>query len=112
MRRIILVTLLAVLPAAVVAAEGMARVITDGAKPVQCIAPIEVYNIDGKLVRQNAMGFDLEPGHSAANPALRRVNSPVEVSQAYFDCMTNSPMVDMVSRQGIKKTSPIHPRAG
>jgi len=41
--------------------------------------------------------FDLEPGHSAAKPALRRVNSPVEVSQAYFDCMTNSPMVDMVA---------------
>ena len=78
MRRIILVTLLAVLPAAVVAAEGMARVITDVAKPVQCIAPIEVYNIDGQLVRENAMGFDLAPGrHSLVGTArIDSVNCP------------------------------------
>ena len=28
--------------------------------------------------------FDLEPGHSKEAPALRRVNAPVEVSDAYY----------------------------
>jgi len=60
--RSIFVFLLATLPLGGLASEDMARVITDGKKPVECIAPIEVYNIDGKLVRKNAMGFDIEPG--------------------------------------------------
>jgi len=41
--------------------------------------------------------FDIEPGHTAEKPALRRVNSPVEVSQAYYDCMADSRMTDMVA---------------
>jgi ectoine hydroxylase-related dioxygenase (phytanoyl-CoA dioxygenase family) len=41
--------------------------------------------------------FDLEPGHSATQPALRRVNSPVEVSQAFHDVMANSRMTDFVA---------------
>ncbi|MTI11323.1 phytanoyl-CoA dioxygenase family protein [Curvivirga aplysinae] len=34
--------------------------------------------------------FDLETGHNAAQPGLRRVNAPVEVSKAYYDAMINS----------------------
>ena len=41
--------------------------------------------------------FDLEPGHTAEKPELRRVNAPVEVSQAYFDAMTTSLMTDCVA---------------
>lgn len=41
--------------------------------------------------------FDLEPGHSAAQPALRRVSSPTELSPAYFDVMRDSPMTDFVA---------------
>ncbi len=41
--------------------------------------------------------FDLEPGHSAAQPALRRVNAPIEISQAYFDAMANSRMTDCIA---------------
>jgi ectoine hydroxylase-related dioxygenase (phytanoyl-CoA dioxygenase family) len=41
--------------------------------------------------------FDLEPGHSAARPALRRVNSPQEVSDAYFEVMAASRMTDIVA---------------
>ena len=41
--------------------------------------------------------FDLEPGHSAEKPGLRRVNAPVEVSQAYFDAMASSRMTDCVA---------------
>ena len=41
--------------------------------------------------------FDLEHGHSAEKPALRRVNSPAEVSPAFDDAMRNSVMTDCVA---------------
>jgi len=41
--------------------------------------------------------FDLEPGHNAEKPGLRRVNAPVEVSDAYFQAMTSSKMTDCVA---------------
>jgi hypothetical protein len=41
--------------------------------------------------------FDLQPGHTAQKPALRRVQAPTEISAAYFDVMSNSRMTDMVA---------------
>jgi len=41
--------------------------------------------------------FDLEPGHRADKPGLRRVNAPVEVSEAYYQAMTSSRMTDCVA---------------
>lgn len=41
--------------------------------------------------------FDLEPGHSADVPALRRVNAPVEVSDAYYQAMSDSRMTECVA---------------
>ena len=41
--------------------------------------------------------FDVEKGHCAATPALRRVNAPHEVSDAYFNVMADSKMTDMVA---------------
>ena len=41
--------------------------------------------------------FDLEPGHSAEKPALRRVNAPVEVSEAYYNAMADSVMTACVA---------------
>ncbi len=41
--------------------------------------------------------FDLEPGHSADKPGLRRVNAPVEVSEAFFDAMADSRMTDCIA---------------
>ena len=41
--------------------------------------------------------FDLEPGHTAAKPGLRRVSSPAEVSEAFHEAMTQSRMVDAVA---------------
>ena len=41
--------------------------------------------------------FDLEPGHSAETPALRRVQSPEEISDAYAGVMRDSHMVDIVA---------------
>lgn len=40
--------------------------------------------------------FDVESGHSAESPALRRVNAPVEVSDAYHEAMSNSRMTQAV----------------
>ena len=41
--------------------------------------------------------FDLEKGHSAESPALRRVNAPIEVSDAYYEATTDSRMTDCVA---------------
>ena len=41
--------------------------------------------------------FDLEPGHSSEVPALRRVQSPEEISSAYADVMRNSKIVDFAA---------------
>ena len=39
--------------------------------------------------------FDLQPGHSAETPGLRRVQSPEEVSSVYLDAMRNARTVDI-----------------
>ncbi len=41
--------------------------------------------------------FDLEPGHSADRPALRRIQSPEEISEAYATVMRGSRMVGYVA---------------
>lgn len=41
--------------------------------------------------------FDVEPGHAAERPALRRVSSPGEVSESYLEVMTSSRMVEAVA---------------
>lgn len=41
--------------------------------------------------------FDLESGHSAESPALRRVSAPIEVSDAFRDVAADSAMVDAVA---------------
>jgi len=41
--------------------------------------------------------FDIQPGHTASSPALRRVQAPTEVSDAYYQAMANSRMAGMVA---------------
>ena len=41
--------------------------------------------------------FDVQPGHSETRPALRRVAAPSEVSNAHYEVMVDSAMVDMVT---------------
>jgi len=41
--------------------------------------------------------FDLEKGHSADRPRLRRVNNPVEVSEIYREAAFDSAIADMVA---------------
>lgn len=41
--------------------------------------------------------FDVERGHNAQQPALRRVNSPQEVSEAFLQVMSSSRMTEIVA---------------
>jgi ectoine hydroxylase-related dioxygenase (phytanoyl-CoA dioxygenase family) len=41
--------------------------------------------------------FDLEAGHTADRPALRRVNSPHEVSEAYYEAMAHARLTGIVA---------------
>ena len=41
--------------------------------------------------------FDMGAEHSAAKPALRRINNPSDISDAYREVMLDSRMVDMVA---------------
>ena len=49
------------------------------------------------LTINNRPRFDLEPSHSRDKPALRRVNAPVEISNAFYQAMASSKMTDCVS---------------
>ncbi|MEM6679224.1 MAG: phytanoyl-CoA dioxygenase family protein [Pseudomonadota bacterium] len=41
--------------------------------------------------------YDVQPGHSAEAPALRRISAPTEISEAYYEAMSDSAMTDMVA---------------
>ena len=41
--------------------------------------------------------FDIEPGHSADKPALRRIASPIEISETYLQLMRDNRALDAVS---------------
>ncbi|MCP4979304.1 MAG: phytanoyl-CoA dioxygenase family protein [Gammaproteobacteria bacterium] len=44
----------------------------------------------------NRPRFDIEPGHSAEKPALRRIASPIEISETYLDFMRDNRALDAV----------------
>ena len=44
----------------------------------------------------NRPRFDVEPGHCSEKPALRRVSSPVEISDTYLEFMRNNTALDAV----------------
>lgn len=44
----------------------------------------------------NRSRFDIEPGHSAQEPALRRIASPIEISAAYLALMRDNQALDAV----------------
>lgn len=41
--------------------------------------------------------FDVEPGHDREHPALRRVNAPADICEAYLEAVTDSRVADMVA---------------
>lgn len=44
----------------------------------------------------NRARFDIEPGHSAGAPALRRIASPIEISESYLAFMRDNQALDAV----------------
>ena len=54
-------------------------------------APFGPETIDGRP------RFDMGEEHCAERPALRRVNNPSDISDAYMDVVRNAPVVDMVA---------------
>jgi ectoine hydroxylase-related dioxygenase (phytanoyl-CoA dioxygenase family) len=44
--------------------------------------------------RNGKARFDLEPGHSAEHPKLRRISNPVDISQAYRDVLFEGPAIE------------------
>ena len=54
---------------------------------------IEPYGI----TYDNRPRFDLEPGHSAKQPALRRIASPIEISDTYLNFMRDNKALDAVT---------------
>lgn len=47
--------------------------------------------------KQSDAVFDLEPGHTAEKPRLRRLSSPVEHHPVYWDFVVQSPIVDIAA---------------
>ena len=45
----------------------------------------------------NRPRFDVEPGHCAEKPALRRIASPIEISETHLDVMRNNSALDAVA---------------
>ena len=41
--------------------------------------------------------FDVQPGHSADKPALRRIQSPTDIAPAFLDVLKESRMIDVVA---------------
>ena len=81
--------------------------VTDAVTPVQLCSLRDVFEhwVEESRAYDNDYGetldgrprFDLEPGHSADAPALRRVQSPEEVSEVYATVMRSARTVDMVA---------------
>jgi len=51
----------------------------------------------GESTEDGRARFDLAPEHTAAAPALRRVNNPSEIDDTYMEAMRDSAMTDMVA---------------
>lgn len=54
-------------------------------------APFGPETVDGRA------RFDMGAEHTADHPALRRVNNPSDISEAYLDVMTDARTVDMIA---------------
>ena len=55
---------------------------------------VEMVERSRERKKSDAM-FDLEPGHTAEKPRLRRLSSPVEHHPVYWDFVVQSPIADI-----------------
>jgi hypothetical protein len=44
-----------------------AMIVTSGERPMQCISPVQVHEIDGAEARVNRAAFEIEPGRHSLN---------------------------------------------
>jgi ectoine hydroxylase len=49
-----------------------------------------------RALTESNMIFDLDAGHSAAEPRLRRLSSPTDLHETYWEFASQSPIVDVV----------------
>lgn len=50
---------------------------------------------ESRSVERSGAKFDLEPGHTRANPRLRRLNSPTDFHETYWEFASTGPFVDI-----------------
>ena len=50
---------------------------------------------ESREVERSGAKFDLEPGHTRANPRLRRLNSPIDFHETYWEFASSGPFVDI-----------------
>jgi ectoine hydroxylase len=72
------------------------RVIPDDLVARLRAATEEMVDRSRALIRSD-QAFDLEPGHTAASPRLRRLTSPVEHHPLYWELASTAPLVDLVA---------------
>ena len=53
---------------------------------------------ESRLVTESDDVFDLEPGHGAEEPKLRRLKNPVELHEVYRDTLKHDKILDIVSQ--------------
>jgi ectoine hydroxylase-related dioxygenase (phytanoyl-CoA dioxygenase family) len=61
------------------------------------VAESKAHDAPWGIIMDGRPRFDLEPGHSAERPALRRVNSPTEISENYDRVMAESRVPALVA---------------
>lgn len=61
-----------------------------------CSVTAEMVERSRERKKSDAM-FDLEPGHTAEKPRLRRLSSPVEHHPVYWDFVVQSPIADIAA---------------
>jgi len=72
------------------------RVIPDAIVERLRAATAEMVERSRALTRSDQV-FDLEPGHTAETPRLRRLTSPVEHHPLYWELASTAPLVDLVA---------------
>ncbi|GAB4227763.1 MAG: phytanoyl-CoA dioxygenase family protein [Kiloniellaceae bacterium] len=61
----------------------------------RCRAAVERLKEESARLTQSTAVFDLEPGHSADNPRLRRISSPCDQDPVFWELLTEGPLGDL-----------------
>lgn len=82
--------------------EANARVVTYKAKITNCLAPVAIKVIDGRLRQLPATGFDIEPGlHRLAGDATSSLHHCPKVSRRSRKPLTGFPAVEWLFEPGM-----------